>query len=482
MWNKETYKLAWGAIDILQIEKRDGRLVEFDQEKIINAIEKAMAETEIGIDNELATEIAETIEDELCDDDCELVGSVEAVQDRVEELLMESERKDVAKAYILYRHEKDKQRKPVDNTRLLSDDFISKYKHRKSPMGQLGNFVYYRTYSRYLPEENRREYWWETVRRAVEYNCSLVPTSREEAEKLFDNIYNLRQFPSGRTLFTGGTKVSKKYGMSNFNCSFTIADSFHSFKDLFYLLLIGAGVGLGIRKKDVDKLPSVRGDLKVINKAYIPVSKKDRIEYTSLEFEDDMVEIIIGDSKEAFTQGLDYFLKFFYLKEFSKLKTIIINYDNVRPAGERLKTFGGYASGHEPYMKMMDGIYNVLNKNNTSIKKLKPIDCLDIANIIGVSVVSGGVRRTSEVMLFDSDDEEVRQCKSNLYKQINGNWEIDQEIQHRRMSNNSIQYDRKPSREDWHRQIKEMRFSGEPGYQNLQAAKLRREDAQGGNP
>ncbi len=93
---------------------------------------------------------------------------------------------------------REKRSKTTSN-RILSDDFISKYKHMTNPMQQLGSFVYYRTYSRWLQEENRREYWWETVRRAVEYNCSLVPTTREEAEKLFDNIFHLRQFLSGRT-------------------------------------------------------------------------------------------------------------------------------------------------------------------------------------------------------------------------------------------------------------------------------------------
>ena len=83
---------------------------------------------------------------------------------------------------------------------LLTDEFISKYKHQLSPLNQLGNFVYYRTYSRWLSEQGRREYWWETVRRAVEYNCSLVPTRREEAENYLimfitlDNFYLAEHF------------------------------------------------------------------------------------------------------------------------------------------------------------------------------------------------------------------------------------------------------------------------------------------------
>jgi len=159
-----------------------------------------------------------------------------------------------------------------------------------------------------------------------------------------------------------------------------------------------------------------------------------------------------------------------------------MNYDNVRIAGEKLKTFGGYASGYQPFMEMMIKIHKVLKKDNTGKKKLKPIDCLDIANIIGVSVVSGGVRRSSEVILFDFDDDEVYKSKSQLYEQIDGIWTLNEEISHRRMSNNSIQYDKKPSREQWHKHIQEMRSSGEPAFQNLEASKKRREDAEGGNP
>jgi ribonucleoside-diphosphate reductase alpha chain/ribonucleoside-triphosphate reductase len=396
---------------------------------------------------------------------------------------MDSNRKDVAKNYIIYRNAKAATRKQSDPNRLLSDCFISKYKHQPSPMGQLGNFVFYRTYSRWLPDEKRREYWWETVRRAVEYNCSLAPTSKQEAEQLFDNIYNMKQFLSGRTLYTGGTEASRRFPMSNYNCSFAIADDFEAFSDLFTLLLIGAGVGLRARKIDVQKLPSVRGDIKVIHKAYAPLHKRDRKEYTCIDFEDDMVEIYIGDSKEGWRQALDFFFKMFYLSEYSKVKTIILNYDSVRPQGERLKTFGGYASGHDPLMKMFDKLYSVITSHNTIKKKLKPIDCLDIANIIGNAVVSGGVRRTSEVILFDPDDEEILTAKSNLYYQdSDGKWQINNDIEHRRMSNNTIQYYSKPTREQWHNHITEMRYSGEPAFSNMEAAQKRRPDAEGGNP
>ncbi len=144
--------------------------------------------------------------------------TVNDIQEQVETELMNSERKDVAKLYILYRKQRDELREiPKKNHKLLTDDFISQYKHLPNPFPtQLGQFVYYRTYSRWLPLEKRREYWWETVRRTVEFNCSLVKTTQREAELLYDNVFYLRQFLAGRSLWIGGTEVSLKYPMANF--------------------------------------------------------------------------------------------------------------------------------------------------------------------------------------------------------------------------------------------------------------------------
>lgn len=206
----------------MKVRKRDGNLVDFTKDKIVKAIEKAMEETKIGVDHNLSEQIANEVFISLSNRP-EKYHEVEDIQDVVEFKLMDSERKDVAKRYIIYRSEKEKERRKnlsKEAYKMIKDDFVSKYKHNSSPMGQLGNFVYYRTYSRFLMEQGRREYWWETVRRAVEYNTSIVPTSKEEAEKLYDNVFNLRQFLSGRTFWVGNTNVSKQYPMSNFNCAF----------------------------------------------------------------------------------------------------------------------------------------------------------------------------------------------------------------------------------------------------------------------
>lgn len=473
---------------MFQILKRNGTIQNFDITKIITAIKLSMAETKQSINDELAIEISNKVKEEL--NTYDMPVSVEEIQDLVEKYLMDSPRKDAAKRYILYRYERDKtrdQRKKRIDGQLLSDEFISKYKHRPNPMKQLGNFVYYRTYSRWLPDQKRREYWWETVRRAVEYNCSLVPSTKTEAEKIYDNIFNLRQFLSGRTFWVGGTDVSKHYPMANYNCAFTIINDFNAYKDLFYLLMVGSGVGLRILKSDVHQLPKIRTAFDIIHEDYTPIPKDKREDSTSLEFShNNTAKIIIGDSKEGWVQALDFFLRLIHSNEYRKITTIIINYNHVRPKGERLKTFGGSASGHTSLKNMFIKISNIIKKrgivNSESYTKLRPIDCLDIANIIGENVVVGGVRRTAEIVLLDPDDKESIECKNNLYKQIDGQWIVDHDIIHRQMSNNSIYYKDKPTKERLHWQLEQMRYSGEPGWVNEVAGLKRRPNMNGINP
>ncbi|MEG1931270.1 MAG: ATP cone domain-containing protein, partial [Anaerovorax sp.] len=297
----------------MNVVKRDGSEVSFNSLKIQRAIENAMLETKEGIESKLAHDIAAAIEKQT--QKSEKPVKVEDLQDLVEDFLMASDRKDAAKKFIIYRYERDKTRdaRKRRDGRVITDEFISKFKHSASPLGQLGSFVYYRTYSRWVPDEMRREYWWETVRRSVEYNCSLVPTSKEEAEQLYQNIYELKQFLSGRTFWVGSTDVSKHYPMSNYNCSFQVIDSFASFRDIFYLLMVGSGVGVRVLKSDVMKMPMVRTDIHMIHEAYTPMLKNLRQDSTSLEFtRNDTVKITIGDSKEGWVQSMDYFMKVLY--------------------------------------------------------------------------------------------------------------------------------------------------------------------------
>ncbi len=469
----------------MNVRKRSSKVVSFDAEFIRRAVTLAAAAAgehdPDGVDR-----VTEAVQARLEATGQETVD-IERIQDTVEEALFEQQFYRTAKAYILYRMQKEKERVGGEwKEGILTREFLSPYKHMPNPMEQLGAFVYTRTYSRYLPQQGRREFWWETVRRAVEYNTSLAPTSREEAEKLYDNIYNLRQFLSGRTLWVGGTPVAEKYPMANYNCAFTVINDFVAYHDLFYLLMVGSGVGVRVLKSDAEQLPPVRADLTILHKSYDPVPAGERLEYTNLTFHRDTATLAIGDSKEGWAQALSRYFELITNREYEGITTLVVNYDSIRPKGERLKTFGGTASGSGSMMTMLDKIHKVIAgagaRDGAVRTHLRPIDLLDIANIIGENVVSGGVRRTSEIGLVDADDETCIQAKSNLYRQVNGHWEIDKSIAHRQMSNNSIFYRKKPTREKLHWHIQQMRYSGEPGWINEEAGLKRRPNFCGCNP
>ena len=422
-------------------------------------------------------------------------------------------------------------------TKLLTDGFINKYPDFPAHMNELGKFVYYRTYSRYLPAEGRRETWKETVRRATEYNVGLavkhmkkigygvdIEKHRKEAEAYFDNMFNLRQFLSGRTLWVGGSEqnVAEKFPLANFNCSFLNIESYDDFGDMFYLLLVGTGVGYKSTKEMADNLPPIRNDIEIIHEPYTqryPATKK---EDTDLFFVNDGKKAVIhvGDSKEAWVESLRTFFRLLTEKSYEEVEQIGIFYDYIRPHGTRLHTFGGTASGHEPLREMFQGIEKVikneldpslapLEKVGDNRVKLRPVHVLDIGNLIGNNVVVGGVRRTAEIFLFDADDYESMFAKYG----INGIWDVEQHekviklvreyglddiadyleslptndpnarpLHHRRMSNNSVAFESKPSREHLNLIFELMQAEGEPGFINLEEARRRRPNAEGLNP
>ena len=375
----------------MNVKKRSGTVVPFDAGFIQRAITLAAAAA--GEHDEDAIErVTEAVTAKLAARGDDTIY-IECIQDTVEETLLEQQLYHTARAYIRYRIEKQKERsRSKEEEGLLSREFLSPYKHAPNPMGQLGAFVYTRTYSRFLPRLGRREFWWETVRRAVEYNCSLAPTPREEAEKLFDNIYHMRQFLSGRTLWVGGTPVAEMYPMANYNCAFTVIDSFTAYHDLFYLLMVGSGVGVRVLQSDADKLPPVRTDLEILHKSYDPVPPYARLEYTDLTFAHDTATLTVGDSKEGWAQALTHYFDLLSNREYRKIHRLIVVYDSIRPKGEKLRTFGGTASGYGSMMSMLDKIHKVVaaagKREGTVWTALRPIDLLDIANIIGENVVS----------------------------------------------------------------------------------------------
>ncbi len=367
----------------------------------------------------------------------------------------------------------------------LSNEFINQYKNRELKFGGngLGNFVYLRTYSRWLDNEMRREEWHETVRRVVEYSMSLYQGSAtedqltKEAETMYNAMYNLQVFTAGRTMWIGGSESAKKYGEANFNCSFIVIDSLTAFVETFHLLMVGSGVGFRILKDDVDKLPTLNTDVVVAHKPYHGKPKEDRIENT-LVYEDNTdgkasILIVVGDSKDGWVAALAHYLKAMLRHD---VESIVINYDSVRPQGEILKTFGGRASGHQALKNMFRAIHKVII--NSPDGKLRPIDAMDIENHIGANVVVGGVRRTSEIALFDATDIEVLNAKVDLWVEGSDNYGKD----HRGMSNNSIFFNDKPTKETLIDIFDRIQNNGEPGFINAVAARERRPNFQGLNP
>ncbi len=410
---------------------------------------------------------------------------------------------------------------------LLSNQFIEKYPDAPDHMNQLSSFVYYRTYSRWLPEKNRRETWKETCRRAVEYNVGLaqkhyektgIPydneSLQEEAQRLFENMFNLKQFLSGRTLWIGGTQSAEKHPLANFNCSFLEIKDWNDLGDLFYLLLVGTGVGFRCSKEMAANLPKLRADVHMIHSEYNPLPANERLENTDVSIlENGYAKMYIGDSKEGWVSALKWYFKLITEPIYREVHTIKISYNSVRPKGERLKTFGGTASGHEPLKEMFEGFDKVLkNELDPSLApivdgRVRPIHILDMGNLIGYNVVVGGVRRTAEIFLCDADDWECILAKYG----INGVWDMQKHdevvekliemgvcpewihdiavqgdgrfhLNHRRMSNNSIAFEEKPSREMLNLIYTIMRGEGEPGFINLQEANRRRPNAKGLNP
>lgn len=370
---------------------------------------------------------------------------------------------------------------------LLTREFLKRYEEL-NPLAPLGSFVYYRTYSRWVPKEGRRETWLETVARAVEYNCSLdINTSRAEAEELFDLVYNLRGFLSGRTFWIGGTKAVNDHALANFNCSLIILDRFDKLGELFYALMVGTGVGFRVLEEDVKYLPRIRF-AEVIHKEYGPREKSERLESTALEYANKNTKAIIrvGDSKEGWAQALKMYFDIISRKEYKHIISIEIDYDSVRPRGERLIRFGGTASGHESLKTMFDKFDKLVNKrigDDALEAKVRPVDMLDFANIIAENVVVGGVRRSAEIGLIDANDSETIQAKNGLYIQDSeGNWIINEEIRHRSLSNNTIIHWEKPSKDFWKWQFEQMRFSGEPASYNGAEALRRNPNFKGTNP
>tara|TARA_Y100001963_G_scaffold18219_1_gene22551 strand:+ start:328 stop:2250 length:1923 start_codon:yes stop_codon:yes gene_type:complete len=273
------------------------------------------------------------------------------------------------------------------------------------------SFIHLSRYSRWLPDEGRRETWIETVSRfsnfmQIHLKKNLgVEIESETWRQIEDYIIGLSVMPSMRALMTAGTALERE-NVAGYNCSYIPIDNPKAFDEILYILMNGTGVGFSVERQYADKLPTI----------------PDR------EFEktDDVVSV--SDSKEGWARAFKDLISYLYTCRIPK-----INVSKVRPAGQRLKTFGGRASGPQPLVNLFDFVIEKFK--NAKGRKLNSMECHDIACKTGEVVVVGGVRRSALISLSNLSDQRLRAAKSGAW------WETTPE---RALANNSVVYTEKP--------------------------------------
>ena len=295
-------------------------------------------------------------------------------------------------------------------------------------------FIHTSRYARWREDDKRRETWEETVGRYMTnviapkcHNLDFVPYEDIEQAILRNDV-----LPSMRSLMTAGPALDRD-NTAGYNCSYLVCDDPKAFDEAMFILLCGTGVGFSVERQYVSKLPEV----------------------PSLMFASDDT-IVVKDSKEGWAKALRKLIALLYAGEIPKWDT-----SRVRKAGERLKTFGGRASGPEPLIELFNFVVNVFV--NAKGRKLSSIECHDIMCKIGEVVVVGGVRRSAMISLSNLSDDRMRHAKSGQW------WE---NFGHRALANNSVSYTEKPDMETFMREWLSLveSKSGERGIFNRQAA------------
>lgn len=300
-------------------------------------------------------------------------------------------------------------------------------------------FIYKSRYSRWLPEQKRRENWDETVRRYFDFfeehlkeNCKYQLTKKER-EELESAILNLEVMPSMRALMTAGEAL-KRDNIAGFNCTGIPIDSIRSFDECMYVLMCGSGVGFSVEEKHVSKLPII-----------------------AEEFYETDTTIIVTDSRIGWAKAFKELISLLYIGQIPKW-----DLSRLRPYGSILKTFGGRSSGPEPLNDLFNFCVRIFK--SACGRRLSSIECHDIVCFIGKIIVLGGVRRSALISLSDLNDEKLRKAKI-------GNWWLTDS--QRALANNSVCYHEKPDVGTFLKEWRSLYVSkaGERGIFNLQGSK-----------
>ena len=302
------------------------------------------------------------------------------------------------------------------------------------------NFIALSRYARWKEDEQRRETWSETVTRYFDYmknhlysTCRYVMPDDLRGE-LEQAVLNQDIMPSMRALMTSGPALDRCH-VGAYNCSYVPIDSPRAFDETMYILMCGTGVGFSVERENVDKLPIVNEDMN-----------------------DTDTVIKVGDSRPGWAKSLRELISLLYAGQIPKWDV-----SEVRPAGARLKTFGGRASGPAPLEELFQFVIDKFKA--ATGRRLWPIECHDIMCKIGEVVVVGGVRRSALISLSNLGDDQMAHAKSGQW------WDTEPQ---RALANNSVAYKGKPEMGTFMREwvaLYESK-SGERGIFNREAARV----------
>jgi ribonucleoside-diphosphate reductase alpha chain len=271
-------------------------------------------------------------------------------------------------------------------------------------------FIAKSRYSRFLPNEGRREHWEESVNRYFTFLFNHLETKYnhivddKQRTELINAVTNLEVMPSMRAIMTAG-KALERDNTAGYNCSYLPIDDPKAFDEAMYILLCGTGVGFSVEQKYVNQLPEVPDELF-----------------------DSQTTIVVADSKEGWAKALRQLIALLYSGEIAKW-----DLSKIRPAGTRLKTFGGRASGPGPLEELFK--FTVAKFKGSAGRRLSSLECHDLLCKIGEVVVVGGVRRSAMISLSDLEDDKMRHAKAGAWWEQNGQ---------RALANNSATYLAKP--------------------------------------
>jgi intein/homing endonuclease len=414
-----------------RIVKRDGRVVDFDIERIERAIARCFASFGRTPDTPVP-ELAHRVVNIIAAKANGTPPTVEGVQDIVEMVLQAAGEFEAAKRYILYRaeHAKRREERPIPDT--VRQAFDESKRFFPTPLQQ---FQFFDKYSRFNYDLGRRETWIETVDRTVDYLFELAGTRlpAETYQRIRRTVLEMRAMPSMRLLAMAGP-ATRRNNITIYNCSYQPVESIDSFVEALIISMSGCGVGYSVESKYVENFPRIKRQ-----SGAAPAS------------------FAVEDSAEGWADALRFGLETWF-----DGGDVHFDLSLLRPAGAPLRTKGGRASGPEPLRATLDFIRSRILARQGSF--LRPLDAHDMMCVVGNAAVSGGVRRTALISLFDADDDEMRLCKSGDFERENS--------QRWNANNSAVWAKGGPTQPEFIRQFLQMSESGrgEPGIFNREAA------------